>query len=60
MSHSELAKKLRSEAHDENGYGHPLTTLLLAAADEIDRLQKLVRPPDAAQVQAISNWFYRL
>lgn len=34
-----LSKKLRSEAYDENGYGHPLTTLLLAAADEIERLE---------------------
>lgn len=36
---SEIAKKLRSEAHDENGYGHPLTALLLAAAKEIEKLE---------------------
>jgi hypothetical protein len=38
---SEIEKKLLGEAFDENGYRHPLTSLLLAAADEIKRLREL-------------------
>ena len=38
----DIVRKLRSDARDENGYSHPLTPLLIAAADEIERLRALL------------------
>lgn len=54
MTTMDLPKKLRAEAHDENGYGHPLTALLLSAADEIDQRWRGIKdaPRDGTPILA--------